>query len=120
MSELWAWISEAPASSTWNVSAAIWSGLRGTLGFFSGEVTPLIAHSMITALRSLAIAHLRGARRSYHHRRPGLRCRLGRRAPRPWPRGRDLGSHTRTWNAAGAERSASTCWRVPIVEAVYA
>src|SRR5687767_2898559 len=55
MSELCAWITDAPASSARKVSSMISVGLRGTFGFFSGDVPPLIAHSMITGSGWLAM-----------------------------------------------------------------
>ena len=45
---MWLWMTAAPASMAARASAAISSGVRGTLGLRSLGVAPLMAASMIT------------------------------------------------------------------------
>src|SRR5438094_9449705 len=56
MSALWLWTIAAPAFRQRTASAAISDGVRGTCGFRSGVVAPLIAASMMTgvAMRPLS------------------------------------------------------------------
>ena len=56
---MWLWMMAAPASRQASASAAISSGVRGTFGFRSLVVAPLIAASMIT-----------GSEAMLRHRRP--------------------------------------------------
>src|SRR5947207_635368 len=49
-SALWLWTMAAPAARQRTASAAISAGERGTEGFRSGVVTPLIAASMMTGV----------------------------------------------------------------------
>src|SRR6478752_10494925 len=45
---MWLWMIAAPASMQASASAAISGGSTGTWGFVTFDVTPLIAHSMMT------------------------------------------------------------------------
>src|SRR6476469_5381688 len=92
---MWLWIIAAPASIQARASAVISDGSTGTWGLVAFDVTPLMAHSMMTGLMQQSSTRERGGESEPAGRQ---RARCAR-----WNGGPDR-SHRRNADVAGAER----------------